>query len=227
MDHSRNPFMDVLDSVVERVVEYRKPIIAGVVLVGVGLASFAGYRYYQKIANMRAHQDFIAAVKLFESSVKATNANLDKWDPVIKAFEDGYKNNKSTQLGAAFLAYQADILLKMNKFDDALALLKKATDAMSVKEVKACYELKLALVMLDSSREALEQEGLAKLLTLAQTPGSAHEQALYHLGLYYWVKQDFDEAKNYWQQFMVKYSTEKSLSDLTDTVRAHLELLAV
>ena len=230
MNRSTNPLVETLDRAVARVVEYRMPIIASLALVGIGFGVLTGYRHYQKIGNARAQQDFMAAVKLFESPVDANakETALDKWENVAKAFEAGYQKNKATSLGAAFLAYQAVALLKLGKHEDPIVLLKNAKSSVSVKDIKESYELKLALVLLESSREDYSADGLAKLQDLALKPTSAvHEQALYQLGLYYWIKQDFDAAKNYWQQFIVKYGNENSVSDLIDKVREKLELLAV
>ncbi len=229
MNKSTNPFVDALDKMRECAVKYRFSIVIAIVSVAIVGGSLVGYRYYQKMSSVNAHKDFAAAVTLFEAQEKnAQGADKEQWESLAKTFESGYEKNSSARLAPAFLAYQADALLKAGKFDAALPLLRKAADLMAVAAIKESYELKLDLVLLDSGKEEFEKEGLSRLQKLAaQGNSTVHAQALYHLGYFFWIKKNFEEAKNYWQQFMIKYSTEQGTAELTSQVKAMLELLAV
>ena len=107
-------------------------------------------------------------------------------------------------------------------------LLKKSIASMKSGPLKEYYRLKLALLALDSPSEKVNQEGLQALQQMSFDQNHiANDQALYHLGMYFWANKNFNEAKNYWQQFLVKYGAEKALESQLAQVRARLDLIAV
>lgn len=227
MNYSTNPFVDALDKVVVRVIHYRKQVLLSLAVVGLGGALFVGYTYYQNQRDMQASKALQAAVNVFRAQASSAGDEA-QWQAVAKTFEAGYSEHKGATIAASFLAYQADALLNAGKAEEAVEVLRLAVKKMSVKAVCQAYQLKLALVLLDSSREELQKEGLEQLQAIAQADKNVmHEQALYYLGMFYWVRQNFEEAKNYWQQYMIKYGADKGNVQFAEKVREKLELLTV
>ena len=129
-----------------------------------------------------------------------------------------------------FLVYQSEALLNLDKPDDAISLLDKATSVMTNTTIKDFYRIKLSLMMIDNSKELTKQQGLAVLQLISDdTKSCANETALYYLGAFYWSEKKFLEAKNYWQKLIVKYGTQTKhvQSAYSEIVRTKLALLNV
>ena len=62
--------------------------------------------------------------------------------------------------------------------------------------------------MLLDEKDSAEGLGMLKKLALDEK-GVAHDLSLYHLGDYYWHKKNFDEARNYWNQLILRYGKDQ------------------
>jgi len=99
---------------------------------------------------------------------------------------------------------------------------------MVSEEIKDYYKVKLSLLQLDSQNQSEQSQGLERLKALSfDTKSVAHDQALFHLGHYFWIKNKFSEAKNYWQQFIVKYGNDMTYDSLIRVVQEKLDLIAL
>ena len=218
----------------------KKEMALGLLFVAVMIAAFFGYRYHRRRTQIAAHHDFVHALKHYDAPVKKTaqydpakeivefNNDQEKWQRVAELFAQGYDKNSGAGLAPMFLAFQSEALINLKKLDEAINVLKKSVISMSNKDVASYYEIKLALMQLDSTNKSARDEGLERLKGLTREQGTiAYDQALFNLGNYYWINKQFDEAKSYWQQFIVKFGNDRSLAPLVETVRSRLDLMAI
>ncbi|MBY0353396.1 hypothetical protein K2W90_03465 [Candidatus Babeliales bacterium] len=240
MESMNNPVLQGLDRLINNLVAHKKLVITALLATSLGAASFFGYRMYDQRVQVAAHRDFVEALNVYQAPVKgqAAQKNVtsdlqfdseqEKWEKTEQAFRQGYANNSRAGIAAAFLALQSAALSNLGRKDEALTVLREALAHMKNAELKSYYDVKLALMQLDSEKEEERNAGLERLKAMSfEQQNVAHDQALYHLGEYFWVNKKFDEAKNYWQQFVVKYGSEIELAQQVALVKAKLDLIAV
>lgn len=237
MDFTNSPIAEWFEKAADTVVVYKKVVIAGLLATAVAGASYAGYSYYRKRIQRAAHHDMVAALQYFDAPViqdakregKLQFATEEeKWKEVATQFNEAYKRNASSTLAPMFLAFYSEALSNLGQHKEAIRSLTEAVNSIKDARLQEYYQLKLALLNLDSKDEAAHKQGLDMLQKIAfNQQHAAHDQALYHLGLYYWINKKFNEAKNYWQQFIVKYGNEQALEPFIHNVRTKLELIAV
>ncbi len=240
MDTSSNPVVVWLENAIDFVNKNKKPVLAGVVGVAILAAATTGYCFYRTHVREQAHKALIQALRSYDGVVgKITSADansmffgseIEKWKTTEQLFKDGYENYKSTELAPMFRVYQSEALLHLGKLDEAITALTGAVDKIKNHAVKDFYQIKLALMKLDSGKELDQQQALASLKAIADNNQSiAHESALYQLGAYYWSAKKFVEAKNYWQILLVKYGTRdaKNPSPYAEVVKEKLALVSV
>lgn len=230
MNRSVDPLTDIFDKITDTVVQYRYHI--AVAAAGIAIAAGAGvwYRYASNQSAMRASKELLHVVRLFEEQVRSEQeTSPEQWEALAKTLADSFEKNSSARISAAFLMYQADALLRADKMSEAITVMKKAVYSSSIaSQVRAYYELKLALVLIDTNNQDQVAEGVALLEKLAaQVKGAAQEHALFHLGMHHWVNKQYAQAKHYWQQYMVNYGTDASCADLTEKVKSMLELVTI
>src|SRR5579872_5767131 len=95
-------------------------------LCGAGLY---GYRWYASHREQQAHKIFTECMQEYGRAQK--NAAL--WPNVEAILKAGYEKHQSSQLAPFFLTYRADVLLKQNKFDQALTVMREAMQVMPKK----------------------------------------------------------------------------------------------
>lgn len=240
MDFSYNKVMVWLEDASSVVLANSKRIVIAVGGVIVLVFAFLGYGYYKEWAQAAAHKDFIEALRYYDAPVtgiahkpSAENgiefiSDQEKWKKVEEVFRTGASKHHSAGLGSLFLAYQADALAHQAKLDEAIEMLSTAIRSMP-ESMRDFYTLKVALMKLDSSKQAVAQDGLSLLKKIAEdSQHLAHEAALYYIGYFFWVQKDFAQARNYWQQLMVKYSGKdtKNQSGFSDLVKEKLKLIS-
>ncbi len=154
-----------------------------------------------------------------------------KWVKVIEIFKDSYEKHKASSLAPMFLVYSSEALINVGKLAEAIELLEKAIPDISSQELKQSYLLKLALMKLDSNDLIAKEEGLqlvhaltdeynfadlvrkiSKKISISSKINYVQDAALYRLGEYYWYKKNFNIAKNYWNDLVLKYGKETSSS---------------
>lgn len=243
MDFTANPIVIWLENALTFVKKNQKNVIIGLVGFFVLVAGITGYWLYQNHMREQAHKAFLQARTYFDGVVGQPPANaahdvrtkyfvsdVEKWQKTEQVFRDGYATYQGTELAPMFLVYQSEALLNLGRLDEAIKILENALKKIKSAPVKDYYQVKLALMMMDSNNAVVQQEGLAGLKMVADNAQSiAHELALYHLGFYYWAEKKFSEAKTYWQMLLIKYGTRdtKHPSPFVEIVKEKLGLLSV
>lgn len=241
MEFFKNPLMHQLEKLYEYVKNNKKQvsIIAVILLIASGLIPW--YFIHKSIVEVRAHRDLVRAMEYFQASVvgpSATSISFDtkefktkeeKWTKVEDLFRQGFENNKSSGLASIFLAFRAQALWEQGKQEEAVEVLKNAIDTMPSQELKDSYKIKLALQEIDCENKSLQDDGLSLLKELAINEKSVcHDRALYNLGNYFWHKKQFDEARNYWNQLIIKYGkSAKKPSAFVAKAKEKLKLISV
>jgi len=215
-----NNFELVWHSWVDRLAKAKKPIIFGVIAVALIGFGILGYFELQKSRTLAAHKAFVSALKFFEAPLKSEGKRVgfqdvvfdtteEKWKRTAEVFDQGYKNHASSSLAGLFLAYKSQALLNLGKHEEAIAALAAGVDLLP-RDLKEGYELKLALLKIDSQNEIFQKSGLDLLTHIAMDEKNhVQDAALYHLGLQFFVKKQFDQAQNYWGQLKLKYGKEQ------------------
>lgn len=240
MEFSKNNLLESLDRAIDTLIKHKKQTLMGIGLTVCLVFAGIGYTVYRQKMQVKAHATLVAALKVFEAPVVAGSSNKsdvkmptqfateeEKWNKVQEIFKDAYNNHKGAGIAPYFLTYQAEALVQLGKFDEAIQALTDAIRLMKSTELKAFYQVKLALIKLDSPKH--QQEGLTELKKYADDQqGLAHENALYHMGNYYWYKKDFVQARNYWQQLVIKYGLKDARlqSGFTELAKSKLRLIS-
>ncbi len=241
MDFSENIMVEWIERAVDFALDNKKIFISGALALILGSGGMVWYRWHATSLAQQAHKTLVETLQVFEAPIqKSTDQTkadqtkfrsaTEKWTHVASLCADAHSRFKRTTLAPFFLAYQADALLNLRKHDEALPLLKQAEAQMRSQPLKDFMSVKVALVGMDCSTQALQQEGFLQLKRLAENADhAAHEYALYNLGLYFWDNKEFAQAKNYWQQMLVKYaqSDARSAGAYTDLVKQKLALITV
>lgn len=238
MDSGFNPLITAFDWCVDTIIKHKYKVLGGLGIGALLVGSFFAYRFYQRKMQIEAHQDFMEALSAFDVPVqgfrdRVTPVNLffnseeEKWKKVLNFFEKGSEKHKRSGLGAMFRLFHAEALLTVNRYADALKIVKETVETIQSEELREAYRIKLSLMQLDSTKPEDITQGLERLKGIAFNQQSvAQSLALYHLGLYYWINKRFDEAKSYWQQFLVKYGDQAGFAELIKVVKSKLELIA-
>ena len=133
---------------------------------------------------------------MFEVAYSSEN---EKWTAVEQAFADVYKQYPHVGIGVMAGAAQAQALVRLGKFEQARAVLSDVLPRIKSAQLRSLFTLTYAQLLIDSGDEALVQKGVGMLATAfaGSKENVVHDTALYHLGLYYWYKSDFDNVRNY------------------------------
>lgn len=210
-----------MSKLIEQLFEYRKKITIAAVLIAViggGWLVRSSHRVRQA---QTAHKAFADGMKYFDAPVRGASdeeyhisqhvfaTEVEKWTKVAQVFTEGYDKNQGCDIAPLFLAMKAEALVQLKKYADARAALTTMLAIMPVSALYDYYQIKLALLNVDSGEQALVDSGLAQLqATAADTKNAAQDLALYHLGYYYWHQKNFDQAKNYWNQLEHAFGPE-------------------
>ena len=214
-----------LDDFFNKIEPYKIHIISTIsIVVALSVGTF-GYFYYKQNREERAFRALTTALEYFDAPItkaedrkdddlsifgkKEFSNEQEKWQKVESVFREEYNNFRNSNIASFFLAYQAEALIKQSKLHDAAEVLSIAIPKMSDKDAKSFYNIKLALVQIDTKENVSIQNGLERLRSIASEENNpAHDLSLYHLGEYYWNQKNFKEAKNYWNQLVLKYDQD-------------------
>jgi hypothetical protein len=105
-------------------------------------------------------------------------------------------------------------MLKSGDINGALGVMDDVVVAMpSTDPVRPLFALKRALIRLDSSDTALQEQGLHELTALAQDAANiCSDAAQFYLGQYYWSIDQLDKAQTVWQQLVAQRRVEPGMS---------------
>ncbi len=156
---------------------------------------FFGYRWYV-VYREREAQAVLA--DYIHKSQTNSNASLAAMETL---FQEGAQKQSGSYLEPYFLVFQANTLIKEGKLDDAIGIMEKAITHMSKDNaLLSLFEVKRALMQMDSTVSATQETGLQKLTAFAQDVKNPYaDMASFFLGNYYWSVNNLEEAKNVWQ----------------------------
>jgi hypothetical protein len=234
-----NMFHDVhsLGDFIGKIKEYQNQLL---VIIGacavIGFGSW-GYLSYREKCEEKAYRTLVASLEYFDAPIKSENKETDlafldqkefkteaeKWEKVATVFKEAYSAHRSSGIAPMFLVYQSQALANLGKTAEAIPVLREAIERMKSEPVKGFYQVKLALMLIDEKSE----EGVTLLKQLAAKESSgAHDTALYQLGEYYWHVNNFDEARNYLNQLVLKYGKlERYVSPWVTPAKEKLRLI--
>lgn len=235
--------MDYVKNAYEYALE-RKNHLLVLLLIILGIIGLSiGYYFYREGLQKRAQKDLVKDIAVLQAPVHTPDmqnealkldsefftSQEEKWTKVAQNFESDFQKNKGSGVAPMFLAYQADALINLGKLDSAVQVLKKLVNMAPESAVKSYYKVKLALVSIDSGNKDFEKEGLEVLKSIGlESQNSAQPMALYYLGQYYWFAKNFDEAKNYWNQLILKYGKKVEKPSIwAEKAKVYLKLISV
>jgi tetratricopeptide (TPR) repeat protein len=243
METVKNPLAEFLRKAYDYMLRYKKECLIGAVVV-IGLIILViGYGYYKEGVQRRAHKDLVRALKYFTMPIRTDAkqeeiqqvgrkffiSGKEKWTEVERVFDDAYQKNKGAGIAPLFLVYKSEALLHLGKREKAIEVLSNAVGYMSKGFAsRSYYEIKLALMEIDSDNKAFQMQGLQNLKSIALDQDNyAQDMGLYRLGEYFWYKKKFSEAKNYWNQLLLKYGKKtKKPSWWTTLAKEKLRFIA-
>ncbi len=223
MNFSYDTIASLLDVSLNKALAYKKVIIASVAGIVLAIAGGVGFNWYWTATQEAAQKDF------FELLTHYNAPGEHKWVTVEKEYRQAYERNKRAGIGPMFEVYQADALVAQGKHDEAITHVENASHALASRELKDFMQLKLALMKLDSKHAIVQKDGLALLKSIAENSKHyANEAGLYYLGYFYFAQNDTQQAKNYWQQLMVKYGMKemRQQSGFAEQTRGKLKLIS-
>jgi len=170
------------------------------ILLIVGLAGYGGFRFYKsRVAarEARAHQMFTESMQLYMKAMEGQ----EQWEDVAGAYSLGYEQNGSSRIAPFFKLFQADALLNKGEKEQALPLMEEAIGELDKKNaLRSLYEVKIALINIDSEDQAAKDKAIQELEKIAATDCSAQNIAAYYLGLYHWQEGQKEKAETIWAQ---------------------------
>jgi tetratricopeptide (TPR) repeat protein len=236
---TQSPLVRLIDTIITKTIEYRKQVLIGTTFALCLSGAVVGYNFYKRNVQIKAHENFISALKYYEAPVKATRDETDfstlqftndaeKWAKVEEVFRNAYENYKNAGIAPTFLIYQSEALMNLGKHEEAIAALQKSIALMDNSSAADFFSVKLALMQLDSKQAATKEQGFALLKKIAESQQSvAQESALYYLGGYFWSQKKYPEAQNYWKQLLLKFDNNnpKVPSIYAEQIKIKLSLI--
>lgn len=231
------------DDVIKKVKENQNQILAILGLTVLIAASGFGYSYYKSRRESRAYRALVSAIEYFDAPIKKAdedindvsflgrkefNSEKEKWEKVETLFDKEYNAHSSSGISQIFLVYRSHALLKLNRANDAVEVMQKAISVGNNADINDFLKVRLALILLDTKDEASAKKGLSVLTEMAHDgASSSNDLALYQLGEYYWHENNFDEAKNYWNQLLLKFGKREgdAVSPWVDAAKEKLRLI--
>ena len=237
MKHSKNPLLSWL---IKLKTDYKKLAIIVMITIFGNVGLYFGYEAYYSYREARAHRALVESLEYFSAQVKQAIDEVpknfaekifpnekDKWQSTAAAFKRAYDENSSSNIASFFLLYQSEALKNFGDLDKSIDVLKQALSLMPKSELRQAYEIKLALMKVDSSDQIVSKQGLEKLKSIASDDSNIqHDFVLYQLGEYHWTKKEFDQVKNYWKMLMLKYGKgEENPSPWISLIKNRLKLI--
>lgn len=236
-----NTLSSAMDLSLDKVLANRKYLLIGLAgVAGIAMAA-TGFNWYWHSTQESAQKAFFQTLRFYNGAVTKRDKALitddvieyaseqEKWATVVQQYEKAYEQHKRAGIGPMFRIYQADALVAQGKQDEAIVAVEEVVRDIASREIQEFVKLKLALMKLDSTKQAVQSEGLATLKAIAEdVTGNCHEAGLYYLGYYYFSTNDSAQARNYWQQLMVKYGMkdDRHQSGLAEQARGKLKMIS-
>lgn len=238
-----------MEDLIQLVKKYQVQIVSFLGLMVFIIGGSYGYIYYKKGREESAYKALAMAIEYFDAPVKKADDKVDddlsfldtkefssyeeKWNKVDSVFKEKYESHKGSGISPLFLVYRSRALVELGKLADAIDVMRAAVNKTRNKDVKGYYTVKLALMLIDYGKTgenatASLSEGIESLEKVAgQDNNVAQDVALYHLGNFYWYERKFAEARNYWNQLVLKFGSDSAAkhSPWLDAAKSKLRLI--
>lgn len=176
--------------------------VALLVLCGAAAAGWFGYTWYRRTQEQAAFKDLAESI---EGYIKAQQAGSETvLADVARAFTVGAQRHAGSQLQSYFLVYQADMLARQGKLEEAIVLMDKSFEKINREQpLYYAYAIKRALMKLDADNTALQKQGRTELEALAHDSANpVQDMALYYKGLDAEYREDQVDAHKQYQEII-------------------------
>ena len=218
--------------------KYTRPVLQGVGLALVLGLGVWGYSAYRRSVDEAAHKAFTDALVYFDATVSDEPGSGDemtfgtkeeKWQKVATVFKDAYASNSSAGIAPVFAAYEAQAYLELGNSVEAEKLLDSSVPHIANEALRSYYNVKLALIRLDSDSPVIVAQGLKMLeAAAAEDDQAAHAMVLFELGNWHFTKNETDQARNYLEQLDLKYGkSSQNPSQWAEKGKQKLKLISV
>lgn len=183
-------------------------VLIGAIVIGFLVVDVIGYRWYIRRYNERAQLALAEALDVYQKASREKAPHL--WEEARQALAKGHEDFAGSSLDPYFLAYESDVVRYQGDHAKAVALMTAAVRAMSKSSpLYGPYQIKLALIKVDSPDQKVHADGLADLEQLAQRGKSDHrDEALYYRGLIAFDSADRAMAEKYWNELIKEFGKD-------------------
>lgn len=188
-----------MDSVARITKQQWYVILSGVGVIGLAVAGFYGYGFYNHYRNAQAQQIFSACVQTYQH--EKTLGDKADWKKVDQELKDALKDYNSSSFAPYLYAYASNVALFMHDENAAVASMRDAVDhCTKTNPLYYLYQLKQALLDMSVSDKTVVQDGKKLLAQLVEnTENTYRDAALFYQGYAAWVAGDMVEARRIWQ----------------------------
>lgn len=179
--------------------------IVAVVLVG---GIFWGYRYFRNQKESAAQVAFVNVMQMYHEAMQGKS---DAWPQLQMQSGLMYEKHKGTTIAPFLLMIQSDAMAHQAKLADAISTIDTVIEQLPKDfPVLSMYKTKRALMKMDMPDVAVQTAGLNELRALAEDKENKNNDlAQYYVGLYYWSRNDIENAVNIWKQLVMSQAHEK------------------
>jgi predicted negative regulator of RcsB-dependent stress response len=180
-------------------IRYGTPIAFTLLAIVALCAAYFSYRWYVNIQEQAAQY---ACSQLIDEYMELQKQESPDYGPLIEKCAAAYERYKRSSVAPYIVSFQVDALLKAKRHEDAVTVMDRLVmNLPNDMNTTALFKTKHALLLLDSENEPQKEDGLKLLTVLADDLDNPHrDYALYHLGLYYWTRNELVQARTAWQE---------------------------
>ena len=212
-----------------------KYFASGAVVVLLSAAVGGGMYYYNAVDKERAQDVFCESASSYEMTLRKffmggdPKKESEEWADIELELKSAYNQIPKSETGAYIKTLEAETLIRQQKVDEALVVLKEADKMLSSSNpIYYLCKTKIALISLDSKDEKVKNEGLELLDKLSKNKKNHNrDMALYYVGLYYWTKNDIEKAQSEWKilvdEFIFEGDDEKKTSPWAKMAKMKLD----
>ena len=216
---------------------YKQIVVGSVVLLLAGAIGTGTY-FYRSTQSERDQDVFAEAAGSYEMTLRKffmggdPEKENEEWADIELELGSAYNQVPKGQLAAYVKAMQAETLIRQQKIDEALEVLKEAVKMISSSNpIYYLCKTKIALLSLDSKDEKVKKDGLDSLEKLANNKDNhSRDMAIYYMGLYYWTKDDMEKARAEWKvlvdEFIFEGEEENKTSPWARVAKSKLDQVA-
>lgn len=201
---------------------YIKQLIFFALFVLVCVLGFYSYSLYQKRQEQGALLELNRRINDFYKVSDLKNSSFEK---LIESFQKSHNDYRSAKIAPFFNMYQVNLLLKEEKYQQALELMEIVVAELQGTELSRFAQIKYALMLLDSAQVSDQDKGKSLLIELVQDLNNPlRDMAAYYLGRYYLVAGNAEGARQIWLELINSFGSEET-SPWASLVHQKLESL--